>query len=141
LKPASTTPRSYGRRHRSWHHGHVHATHKRTTSGAAGNDLYTTIKYMRGASGIGMGTTIIHLRCTTSGAAGNGLGATMKYLRHTTSAAANNGMGATIIPPCSATSFKVISEAHSGARPSVRLRAGPELARCVHQLAVPKAAT
>jgi hypothetical protein len=31
---------------------------QRTTSGAAGNGLYTTIKYMRGASGIGMGTTI-----------------------------------------------------------------------------------
>jgi hypothetical protein len=27
LKPAPTTPRSYGRRHRSWHHGHVRATH------------------------------------------------------------------------------------------------------------------
>jgi hypothetical protein len=26
LKPAWTTPQSYGRRHRSWHHGHVHAT-------------------------------------------------------------------------------------------------------------------
>jgi hypothetical protein len=56
---------------------------------------------MRGASGIGMGTTIKHLRCTTSGAKGNGLGATMKYLRRTTSAAANksnNGMSTTIIP-------------------------------------------
>jgi hypothetical protein len=55
---------------------------QRTTSGAAGNGLYTAIKYMRGASAsvsIGMGTTIIHLRCATSGAAGNGLGATMKY--------------------------------------------------------------
>jgi hypothetical protein len=60
---------------------------------------------MRGASGIGMGTTIKHLRCTTSGAAGNGLGATLKYLRRTTSAAANNGMSTTIIPPCSAASF------------------------------------
>jgi hypothetical protein len=45
-----------------------------------------------------MGTTIIHLRCTTSGAAGSGLGATMKYLRHTTSAAANNGLSTTITP-------------------------------------------
>jgi hypothetical protein len=43
---------------------------------------------MRGASGIGMGTTIKHLRHTTSGAAGNGLGARMKYLRRKTSAAA-----------------------------------------------------
>jgi hypothetical protein len=30
---------------------------QRTASGAAGNGLHTTIKYMRGASGIGMGTT------------------------------------------------------------------------------------
>jgi hypothetical protein len=59
---------------------------QRTTSGAAGNGLYTTIKYMRGASGIGMGTTIKHLRRTTSGAAGNGLGETMK--------------STTITPPC-----------------------------------------
>ena len=29
---------------------------QRTASGAAGNGLYTTIKYMRGASGIGKGT-------------------------------------------------------------------------------------
>jgi hypothetical protein len=60
---------------------------------------------MRGASGIGMGTTIKHLRCTTSDAAGNGLDARMKYLRHKTSAAANNGMITTTIPPCSAASF------------------------------------
>jgi hypothetical protein len=71
---------------------------KRTTSGAVGNGLYTTIKYMLGASGIGMGTTIKHLRRTTSGAAGNGLGATIKYLRCTTSAAANNGICNTITP-------------------------------------------
>ena len=31
LKPASTPPRRYGRRHRSWHY------ERRTTSGAAGN--------------------------------------------------------------------------------------------------------
>jgi hypothetical protein len=68
--------------------------------------MYTTMKYMRGASGIGMGTTIKHLRCTTSGAAVNGLGATMKYLRRTTSAAASNGMSTTIIPPCSEASFE-----------------------------------
>jgi hypothetical protein len=51
---------------------------QRTASGAAGNGLYTTIKCMRGASGIGMGTTVKHLRRTTSDAAGNGLGARMK---------------------------------------------------------------
>ena len=72
---------------------------QRITSGAAGNGLYTTIKYMRGAAGIGLGTMIKHLRRRTSGAAGNGLDATMKYLRRTTSAAANNCMSTTIIPP------------------------------------------
>jgi hypothetical protein len=105
---------------------------QRTTSGAAGNGLYTTTKYMCGASGIGMGTTVKHLRRTTSGAAGNGLGTTMKYLRRTTSAAANKGLSTTIIPPCSAASFEVNSEPHTGARPSVRLCVGPELARYVH---------
>jgi hypothetical protein len=94
---------------------------QRTTSGAAGNGLYTTTKYMRGAAGIGLGTTIKHLRRTTSGAAGNGLGATMKYLRRTTSAAANNGLSTTITPPCSAASFEVNSEHHTWERPSVRL--------------------
>ena len=80
LKPVWTTPRSYGRRHRSWHHGHVHATHNERRRGQR---LYTTIKCMRGAAGIGLGTTIKHLRRTASGTAGNGLGATMKYLRRT----------------------------------------------------------
>jgi hypothetical protein len=57
---------------------------QRATSGAAGNGLCTTIKYMRGAAGIGLG------------AAGIGLGTTIKYLRRTTSAAANNGLSTTI---------------------------------------------
>jgi hypothetical protein len=43
---------------------------QRTTSGAAGNGVYTTAKYMRDAAGIGLGTTIKHLRRATSGAAG-----------------------------------------------------------------------
>jgi hypothetical protein len=68
---------------------------QRTTSGAAGNGLYTTIKCMRGAAGIGLGTTIKHLRRTT-----------MKYLRRTTSVAANNGLSTNIIPPCSAAPFE-----------------------------------
>jgi hypothetical protein len=105
---------------------------QRTTSGAAGNGLYTTTKYMRGASGIGMGTKIKYLRRTTSGAAGNGLGAMMN-LRRTTSAAANNGMSITTTPFCSAASFEVNSEPHTGARLSARLCVGPELARCVHK--------
>ena len=54
---------------------------QRTTSGAAGNGLYTTIKYMRGAAGIGLGTTIKYLRRTTNNAANNGLGTTIKYER------------------------------------------------------------
>jgi hypothetical protein len=89
---------------------------QRTTSGAAGNGLYTTIKYMRGAAGIG-------------------LGATMKYLRRTTGAAANNFQSTTIIRPCSAATFKVNSESHTGACPSVRLCVGPEFSRCVHHKA------
>jgi hypothetical protein len=107
-----------------------------TTSGAAGNGLYTTIKCMRGAAGIDLGTTIKHLRRTTSGAAGNGLGATMKYLLRTTSAAANNGLSTTIIPPCTLVLQRLLkknSEPHTGARPSVRWCVGPELARCVHK--------
>jgi hypothetical protein len=35
---------------------------------------------MRGAGGIGLGTTIKYLRRTTSAAANNGLGTTIKYL-------------------------------------------------------------
>jgi hypothetical protein len=101
-------------------------------SGAAGNGMYTTIKYMRDAAGIGLGTTIKYLRRKTSGAAGNGLGIMTKYLRRTTSAAANNGLSITINPPCSVAAFEVNSELHTGARPSVRLCVGPELARCVH---------
>jgi hypothetical protein len=36
--------------------------------------------------------------------------------------------------PCSVASLEVNSEPHTGARPSVRLCVGPELARCVHQI-------
>jgi hypothetical protein len=53
---------------------------QQATSGAAGNCLFTTIKYLRGAAGIGLGTTIKYLRRTTSAAANNGMGATIKYL-------------------------------------------------------------
>ena len=45
---------------------------QRTTSGSAGNGLYTTAKSMRGAVGIGLSTTIKYLRRTASAAA-NGL--------------------------------------------------------------------
>jgi hypothetical protein len=67
-----------------------------------------------------------------SGAAENGLGATIVNLRRTMIAAANKDMSTTFTPPCSAASFEVNSEHHTGARPSVRLCVGPELARCVH---------
>jgi hypothetical protein len=106
---------------------------QRTTSGAAGNGLYTTIKYMRGAADIDLGNTIKHLRRTASGATGNGLDAAINFLRRTKSAAANNGLSTTITLPCSAASFEVNLEPHPGARPSVRLCVGPELARCVHE--------
>jgi hypothetical protein len=50
-----------------------------------GNDLGTTIKYLRkttsGAAGIGLGTTVKYPRRTTGAAAGNGLGSTLNYLR------------------------------------------------------------
>ena len=55
---------------------------QRTTSGVAGNGLYTTIKYMRGAAGIGLGTMINYFRRTTS----------------ERRAVANNGLSTTIIP-------------------------------------------
>ena len=105
---------------------------QRTTSGAAGNELYTTIKYMRGAAGVDLDTTAKYLRRTTSGAAGNGLGEMLNCLRRTTSAAASNSLSTTIIPPCSVVALVVNSEPHTGARPSIRLCVGPELARCVY---------
>jgi hypothetical protein len=100
---------------------------QRTTSGAAGNGLYITIKYMRGAPGVGLGTTTKHLRRTTSGAAGNGLGATIKYLRRTTGAAANNGLSNTITLPCSAASFGLNSEPTPGHVPRSVCVWGPSL--------------
>jgi len=103
-----------------------------TTSGAAGNGLYTTTKCMRDAAGIGLGITIKHLRSTASGTAGSSLGAAMKFLRCTTSAAANNGLSTTPSPLAVQRFLKKNSEPHTGARPSVRLCVGPELARCVH---------
>jgi hypothetical protein len=48
-------------------------------------------------------------------------------------------MSTTITPPCSAASFEVNSEPHTGARPSVRLCVGPELTRCVFRVSWPRA--
>jgi hypothetical protein len=64
---------------------------KRTTSGAAGNGLYTTTKYVRGAAVIGLGITIKYLRRTTSAAAKNVLSTTIKYLVNYTRARAASG--------------------------------------------------
>jgi hypothetical protein len=50
------------------------------------------MKYLRGAAGIGLGTTIRYLRRTTSAAAGNDLGTTTNYLRRTTSGAAGSSL-------------------------------------------------
>jgi hypothetical protein len=123
---------------------------------AAGIGLGTTIKYLRGAAGIGLGTTIKYLRRSTSGAAGNGLsttaknlrgaagiglGTTIKYLRRKTRAREGTGprptytIAGTISDelPCIVEAFVVNSEPDPGARPSVRLCVGPELARCVHR--------
>jgi phage gp36-like protein len=62
-----------------------------TASRCRGNDLDTTIKYLRqiasGAVGIGLGTTIKYPRRATGATAGNGLGTTLSYLR----CAAGNG--------------------------------------------------
>ena len=63
---------------------------QRTTSGAAGNGLYTTIKYVCGALGISFGATIEYLRRTTSAAANNGLGTTIKYLVNQNAGAGSN---------------------------------------------------
>ena len=49
-------------------------------------------------------------------------------------AAANNGLSTTIIPPCRVASLEEELRAPHGARPSVRLCVGPELARCVHKM-------
>jgi hypothetical protein len=62
-----------------------------TASWRRGNDLGTTIKYLKkktsGAAGIGLGATIKYSRRTTGAAAGDGLGITLNYLR----IAAGNG--------------------------------------------------
>jgi hypothetical protein len=64
------------RRHRPWRRDQALATH--------------TIKYLRGAAGIGLGTTIKYLRRTTSAAANNGLGTTAKYLVNQNASAGNS---------------------------------------------------
>ena len=48
------------------------------------------MKYLCGAAGIGLGTTIKYLRRTTSAFANNGLGTTIKYLVNQNAGAGNN---------------------------------------------------
>ena len=85
---------------------------------------------MRGAAGIGLGTTIKYLRCPTSGAAGNGLGTTIKYFVNQKRGRGQQlGQGPLhkilarylLTPPCGVAAFVVSSEPHTGARPSVRV--------------------
>jgi hypothetical protein len=66
---------------------------QRSTSGAAGNGLRNTIKYMRGTAGIGLGTTIKYLRRATSAAANNGLSATINCLMSKKRALVTTGLG------------------------------------------------
>jgi hypothetical protein len=69
---------------------------RRAASGAAGNGVGTTIKYLRrtrnGAAGSGLVTTINYL--WQSAAAGNPLATTIKYLR----GSAGIGLGTTMKP-------------------------------------------
>jgi hypothetical protein len=48
------------------------------------------MKYLRGAAGIGLGTTIRYLRRATSAAANNGMGTTIKCLLNQNAGAGNN---------------------------------------------------
>ena len=54
----------------AWYHDEVPATNNKRRRGQRPG---ATIKYLRGAADIGLGTTIKHLQQTTSGAAGSGL--------------------------------------------------------------------
>jgi hypothetical protein len=114
---------------------------QRATSGAADNGLHITIKYMRGAAGIGLGITIKYLQRAASAAANSGLSTTIKYLVNQNAGAVNNWAKGHIhesrarfllTPPCIVAAFVVNLEPHTGARNSASLCVGPELARCVH---------
>jgi hypothetical protein len=48
------------------------------------------MKYLRGAAGIALGTTIKYLRRTTSAAAGNCLDTTIRYIVNRNAGAGNN---------------------------------------------------
>ena len=123
LKPASTTPRSYGRRYRSWHHGHVHATHneRRRVQRPVHHDQVNALRrgHRLGHHDQAPATHIERRRGKRPGR-NDEVPATHNERRREQCA-----------PPCTAASFEVNSEPHTGARPSVRLCVGPELARCV----------
>jgi hypothetical protein len=87
LKPASTTPRSYGRRHRPWHHDHAHATHNERRCGQRPVHHDQVPAWRRGHRS---GTTIKYLRRTASAAAENGQGTAIEYLMNQNAGAANN---------------------------------------------------
>jgi hypothetical protein len=102
---------------------------------------------MRGAAGIGLSTTAKYLRRTISTAANNGLSTATKYLVNQKRARVTGqqlGIGPHIHklgtisadppPLCRVAAFVVNLEPNTGARPSVRLCVGPELARCLHRL-------
>jgi hypothetical protein len=101
------------------------------------------------------GATMKYIRRTTSAAAGNGLGTTINEhspamhnerrrgqwpghhdqvpATHNEQGPHTQQLGSKLCdPPCNVAAFGVISEPHTGARPSVRLRVGTELSRCVH---------
>ena len=109
MKLASTPPRSYGRRHRSWNHGHVLATHNERRRGKrpAHHDQVHAwrLGHRHGHHDQAPAT-------------------------HKTSAAANNGLSPLVVKRL----LKKNSEPHTWARPSVRLCVRPEFARCVHKL-------
>jgi hypothetical protein len=106
LKPASTTPRSYGRRHRSCHYGQVHETHneRRREQRPVHRD---------------------QVPCKLNAGAGDNWAKAHKH---------NSWERFLLTPSCSAAAFVVNSEPRIGARPSVRLCVGPELARSVHKV-------
>jgi hypothetical protein len=83
--PATNNDRHRGQR--PGHHDQVPAG-RRTTSGAAGNGLCATIKYLRGFARIGLGTTAKYLQRTTSGAVDNVMGPTIDNPQRTTRAVA-----------------------------------------------------
>jgi hypothetical protein len=90
-------------------------------SGAAGNGLSATAKYLRGAAGIGRGTT--------SAAVGNYLETTIKYLVNQNAGAGNNWAKVHYTKAgtnyaeslCSVAACVATTEPHPGARPSVRV--------------------